>query len=120
LQGPAGASEAINVSYDNSTSGLDADNVQDAIDEIVAEGVPSGAVIKGVSIFETDSGGDLMPITDIENRICMFDLDINGELMPADNVGMFEIDVNGELMPMADVIADRYFEVDNNDNLVPK
>ena len=76
LQGPAGASEAINVSYDNSTSSLDADNVQDAIDEIVAEGLPGGT-----GMFEIDVNGGLMPITDILPDQ-YFEIDDNGDLMP--------------------------------------
>lgn len=36
LYGAGGASSAEDVSYDNTTSGLEADNVQDAIDEVSA------------------------------------------------------------------------------------
>jgi hypothetical protein len=38
----------------------------------------------------------------------------------ADEVGLFEIDVDGGLMPVTDILADTYFELDGDDNLMPK
>jgi hypothetical protein len=34
---PGGSADASDVEYDNTTSGLQADNVQDAIDEVVSD-----------------------------------------------------------------------------------
>lgn len=47
LYGAGGASSAEDVSYDNTTSGLEADNVQDAIDEVVPVYFKDGDVIGG-------------------------------------------------------------------------
>lgn len=45
LYGAGGASSAEDVSYDNTTSGLEADNVQDAIDEVIPIYFKDGDVI---------------------------------------------------------------------------
>ena len=50
--------------------------MQDAIDEIVAEGLPGGT-----GMFEIDVNGGLMPITDILPDQ-YFEIDDNGDLMP--------------------------------------
>ena len=33
---------------------------------------------------------------------------------------LFEIDINGDLMPVTAVVTDEYFELDVNDDLIPK
>lgn len=43
--GGSGSSSADNVSYDNTASGLEADNVQDAIDEVANAGGSGGVIV---------------------------------------------------------------------------
>lgn len=63
LKGSGGASTAANVSYDNSTSHLTADDVQEAIDEVV------GSVSSLSGSINTISGALVTPFIDTTNVI---------------------------------------------------
>ena len=61
----AGAGDAQNIGYDNTGSGLTASNVQDAIDEIVAD-IPTGFAATAISYDNTGSG---LLATDVQDAI---------------------------------------------------
>lgn len=80
--GGGGASSADKVSYDNTTSQLTADNVQEAIDEVVGElsdvssdisdiatvvGDTDGGLVKDVADLGTDVSGLSSDVTDLQN-----------------------------------------------------
>lgn len=64
LKGQAASAEADGIDYDNTESGLTADNVQDAIDEIV--GSMGGGSADDITYDNTDSG---MQATDVQDAI---------------------------------------------------
>ena len=35
-------------------------------------------------------------------------------------VGLFEVDINGDLEPVTDSVNDQYYELDGNDDIMPK
>lgn len=73
LYGAGGASSAEEVSYDNTTSGLEADNVQDAIDEVNSKGVIYSDTVEQV-VGRWQVGGIDRPIY---KKVFKFDSSMN-------------------------------------------
>lgn len=61
----AGASDAQNVGYDNTGSGLTATNVQDAIDEVVGD-IPTGFAATAITY---DNSGSGLTATDVQDAV---------------------------------------------------
>ena len=61
----AGASDAQNIGYDNTGSGLTASNVQDAIDEVVGD-IPAGFAATAITY---DNSGSGLSATDVQDAI---------------------------------------------------
>ena len=65
--------EASGISYDNADSGLTADNVQGAIDEVfakfsnyISDAVVSGDITFALGVFEITTGGNTLEITGVK------------------------------------------------------
>ena len=85
---------------------------QDSIRFIAGAGISLTQVGNTITIAYTGGGG----------AISMFEIDINGDLMPklSSTVGgLFEIDESNGLMPTVAVNTDTYFEVDLSDGIEP-
>ena len=73
--GGSGASSADGVSYDNTTSGLNSTNVQDAIDEIAGGGSGDVSDVQFYGTSIVDSG-----VADLSNALSYYDSDNDGDL----------------------------------------
>ena len=81
--GGGGSPAAVDVSYDNTTSGLQATEVQSAIDELSAEVDNISLDAEDVSYDNTDSG---LQATDVQEAIDELKSDIDNYLVDADQV----------------------------------
>lgn len=79
---------AEDVTYDNTDSGLTADDVQDAIDEVLTKFIPLSTIVAGNAVefgtFNVTSGGDKFPVTGIKvtttlnERYCILGMVLSG------------------------------------------
>ena len=117
------AKSADAVEYDNTTSGLEADNVQDAIDEVLEEGGKVQDVkVNGVSVLDnnktaqivsykevTQAQYDALPSSKLTDGImyCIKDADFSAEDVPYDNSdsGLESEDVQSAVDEIADVLG---------------
>ena len=94
---------ATKISYDNTTSGLTADDIQEAVDEVALE---AKGASQGVTSLETYLGDNYV-IESIGESIKGIDKVTNKELLPK----YPEVDWKGA-MGIRDIIAHHYFDID--------
>ncbi len=87
--GGGGSSSADDVSYDNTSSGLTADNVQDAIDEIAQSG--GGGITYDIIISGTSTNGDEPISANLENATYEFNNTMNNMLRKVMDRGMLDV-----------------------------
>lgn len=111
--GTGGASSASDVSYNNTSSGLTADNVQNAIDEVAQSG--GGGITYDIIVSGTSTSGDEPTSTNLEDATYEFNNTMNNMLRKVMDRGM--LDVSGILHWTSDGIV-KYIPLTTANHLI--